>query len=321
MDQQSDISGLIPKGLGAYWLLFILGVLSIAGLEYAYYQESFLAAKLGVERLTALDVGSSQSIFNWGLSICFFVTAVVALANYRLGRKHKDPAFRVNAWFWAAAALTFLSMDVQVGVRDAFREVLINVSGTPLYKDGAVWWLGAYVFLFGLIGGRLLPDLASYTPSMGFFLLAVAGAITGLVMDHGPVLILLKPTETVMVHTSIKAVAALFLLLAFALFARRQVFRDPDIALRWFKKIWEQPSEKKSETTTPAKPVIKPLPIPVVPPKPAPTAEVGSGIILPKDRPVIQKREPDVQESKTVPFVAAVAESENDEDFELANIA
>lgn len=321
MDQQSDISGLIPKGLGAYWLLFIVGVLSIVGLEYAYYKEAFIAEKLGIERIVALDVGSARSIFNWGFSICFFVTAIVALANYRLGYKHKDPVFRVNAWFWAAAALTLLSMDVQVGVRDTFRDVLTSLSGTSLYKDGTVWWLGAYVLLFGFVGGRLFIDMASYTPSMGFFLLAIAGAVTVLVLNHGPILIPLGATEVVMVQTSIKALAALFLLLAFVLFARRQVFRDPDVALRWFKKVWNQPETEKPNNTSPVKPNVKPQSVPASPVKTTPSAEIGSGIIPPQNRPIVQKQETILIPNETVLFSSAEVLKEKNDDFELANTA
>lgn len=262
METRIAMAGLIPRSLGMFCFLFVVIAAGIAGLEFAYYKEALIIEKskladIGLTTIPALDVTAPQGILSWLISILLFATAVVAWSNYRLGRYHRDPFWRVNAWFWSCLLLFFLSMDVQVNVHDTIRQVCIHYSGTAIVKDGTVWWLGLYVALCGLIGVRLLSDLAKSASALGLFALALATITAGLVIEFATLPIPLEPTEIAMLRTGLKASSALLLFLSFAWWGREQLLREPegndplfrrtgvDLTAEWQRKILPE----KSETT------------------------------------------------------------------------
>ncbi|MDR0335594.1 MAG: hypothetical protein LBI18_00720, partial [Planctomycetaceae bacterium] len=102
--------------------------------------------------------------------------------------------------------------------------------------------------------------------------------------------------------------------LAVTLFARRQIFRDSEIALRWFSKVWQHPSVLQTSPTMPT-PSSTPSSLsktqPVAESKNTSTINNSSGNSSTADRPLVQKTN-DVVSFKP----AKSAEDEND--FELA---
>jgi hypothetical protein len=338
MESQHDLTNLIPKGLGAYWFLFLSGSLIIASLEFAYFKMPILAEQLGVNTIPPLDVSSRGSLLNWGFSVLLLITAVVSLINFQLGLKYKDPKGRVNTWFWTAIILVFLSLDVQVAVRDTIRDLLTAASGTSLYRDGTIWWLILYSFFFGVLGTRILLDMMAYAPSLGLYLLAVSGLVTGFLVEIGFIPIFEEPVQNIILQTAIPPSIALIFFLAVTLFARRQIFRDSEIALRWFAKVWKHPpivpptptssatppsptsstpskkqpvseSKSKSTSTSESEPVLDSKPL--TNSKPSSTANTSSGTSSAAERPLVQKP------NETVPF----KQTEKEDDFDLADTA
>jgi hypothetical protein len=330
MESQHDLTNLIPKGLGVYWFLFLSGSMLIALLEFAYFKMPILAEQLGVKTIPPLDVSSRGSLLNWGFSVLLLITAVVSLINFQLGLKYKDPKGRVNTWFWTAIVLIFLSLDVQVAVRETIRDLLTATSGTSLYRDGTIWWLILYSFFFGVLGTRILLDMMAYAPSLGLYLLAVSGLVTGFLVEIGFIPIFENSVQNIILQTAIPPSIALIFFLAVTLFARRQIFRDSEIALRWFAKVWQQasiapstqtssstPSSKsstplKNQSVSESKSTSKSEPVlgskPVTDSKPSSTANTSSGTLSAIERPLVQKT------NETVLF-------KPDNDFELADTA
>lgn len=332
MEPRKDISDLIPKGLGAYWaIFFVFGGFAVL-LGYAYLKLPDLSARLGVETIAPLDLASRDNLLNWGVSTLLLLTAAVAWINYRLGRRFKDSFAKSIAWFWAGGALLFLSMDLQVGAGEAIRDILVALSGTALYGNGMIWSLAVYAFVLGVIASRLLVDMASYAPALGLFLLAVAGSV-GAVLLH---LVLLpiswEETRLVLLQAAMQTGAVLFLLLSFLLFGRRQIFRDPAVALEWFAKVWKQtplttPEKAKTAEAKPA-PVVATSPVPTatnsvatpsntVKTTPAKTeTQTTKTTATTTARPVVQKQ------TQTIPFKPADPPAKkNDDDFDLSVIA
>ncbi len=307
MEQRTDITELIPKALGNYWLIFFGGVSVVAVLEFAYHQLPNWSQTIGETSLTPLDVSSSGSILAWCLSVTFLLTAGVSLINSRLGKKYDDPD-KGDVWFWTTFALILLSLDMQVQFRETLRALLVHASGTPLFQDGAAWWMTIYAFVFGLIAIRLLLDMWAYIPSFLLFSLSILGVVAAQSVRLGVFSFPKTPTDRVVFQTALEALAALFLFLSFLLFGRRQVLRDPDVALKWFAKVWKQ--------TLPTKPTTIAVEIPVVPvivadpaTPPAPQAEPSQKSVgeptsepttktarlagTPKGRPVLLKKNDD----------------------------
>jgi hypothetical protein len=326
MESQHNITNLIPKGLGTYWLLFLSGSTLIVLLEFAYFKMPAIAEQLGIKTIPPLDVSSRASLLNWGFSVLLLITAVVSLINFQLGLKYKDPKGQVNTWFWTAAALIFLSLDVQAAVRETVRDILTAASGTALYRDGTVWWLILYGFVFGVLGTRIFLDMLNYAPSLGLYLLAISGMVAGFLVKIGFIPIFEDSTRNIMLQTAIPPSIALIFFLAVTLFARRQIFRDPEIALRWFAQVWQHPSVFQPRPTPSPPPASATLPpsssppqpqpvsesIPVTDSKPAPaTNSASSGTTSTSDRPFVQKT------NEVVPFKPA----DDDNSFELAETA
>lgn len=346
-----DVTDLIPKGLGIYWGVFFVGAAGIGLSEFAYQSVPVWCEKFNVEAIPPLDVTGPSSFLAWGVSLLFLLTAVVSLINFRLGKKYDDPKPRVAAWFWLAAAMVFLSMDTQVAFRETFRDVLIAVSGTSVYEDGAVWWLAIYVFALGVIGTRILQDMAAYFPSLGLILLATGCCLVGLALEFELVPQTLEPVQTVMLFTGLKSMAVLLYFLAFTLFARRQVFRDPEVALRWFAKVWNQSPILQTVrelqaaggqpipqvAPQPVSPPVVQQPAPVAPAPVAPTAPVtppttapapsttaaapktttASGILSPSAGTASGISRPLVQKSTENVSFKAVSGTKKDDDFDL----
>jgi hypothetical protein len=326
MESQHNLANLIPKGLGVYWFLFLCGGMLIALLEFAYFKMPILAEQLGVKTIPPLDVSSRGSLLNWGFSVLLLITAMVSLINFQLGLKYKDPKGRVNTWFWTAVVLIFLSLDVQVAVRETIRDILTAASGTTLYRDGTVWWLILYSFFFGVLGTRILLDMMAYAPSLGLYLLAVSGMVTGFLVEIGFIPIFEDSVQNIILQTAIPPSMALIFFLAVTLFARRQIFRDSEIALRWFAKVWQHTSiapatqtssatssSSSKKSSTPSKnqqPVSESKSTsdsePILESKPTTDSKSSS-----TERPLVQKS------TETVPFKT----TEKDDGFELADTA
>jgi len=259
-------------------------------LEFAYRQGPVWTETLGTTCLAPFDVSSSGSILAWCLSVIFLLSAGVSLINSRLGKKFDDPD-KGDVWYWTAFALVFLSLDTQVQFRETLRVLLIYASGTPLYHEGAVWWVTIYFFIFGLIAIRLLQDMWAYPPAALLLLLSMIGATLSQFIKIDALRVSETPEDVITLQTTLEAFAVLFLFLSLLLFGRRQVFRDPQVALQWFAKVWKQmPPMKKTipaPTTASPTPVVQaPLPEPVV--EATVTSDRGSN-----ERPFLDKKNDD----------------------------
>ncbi|MDR0871062.1 MAG: hypothetical protein LBN39_09755 [Planctomycetaceae bacterium] len=276
---------MIPKNLFFYWFAFLGGGGVIALLESAYIYRTKIAGALGVAAVPALDISQHSSILNWGVSTLLFATAAVCYANYQLGRKYKDPIGQTAAWFWMSAGLVYLSLDTQTELRDTLNVCLTHWSGTTLFGN-LTWWLALYLFLFGIAGSRIAAGMFSAAVPLGFFVLAAAGITAEIVLGLNVVPAPLEPPQMLIIQTAVYPSAVLMLFLSFTLFARQQVFRDPDTALQWFARTWKQEEILKKlskQDTVKEKEVVKGKQ------EKTPAAEAKPQIKTVAERPVIEK--------------------------------
>jgi len=289
--ERTDVTELIPKALGNYWLIFGTGVAVVVVLECAYRQLPTLVGLFGENSLAPLDVASHGSVLAWCLSMLFLLTSGVSLINSRLGKKYDDPT-KGDVWFWTAFALVLLSLDMQVQFHETLRAVLVYAAGTPLYRDGAVWWLAIYFFVFGLIGIRLFLDMWAYPPACFLFSLSILGAVASQLIKIGAISVSETPEDVVTLQTTVEAFAVLLLFLSFLLFGRRQVLRDPQVALQWFSKVWNQSLPMKKPTTAPVVAPSTPPAAPSVAPQPKVEA-TPDRTVRPLERPALEKNDDD----------------------------
>jgi len=134
-------------------------------------------------------------------------------------------------------------------------------------------------------------------------LLAVSGIVIGILIEIGIVPVFEEPAQNIILQTAIQSGAALIFFLAVTLFARRQIFRDPNVALSWFAKIWKQ--SLIVQTVKPQQ-HLKPQET-----KPASSATAAPETLSTVTRPFVQKP------SESVPFKS----TEKDDGFDLTKIA
>ncbi len=77
----------------------------------------------------------------------------------------------------------FCATDLAVNLHDSFKQIMIQITKTQLWGDGALWWIIPYALLFGVLGLRLLLDMRPCWLSMVTFVLAAASYLVAVAMQ------------------------------------------------------------------------------------------------------------------------------------------
>lgn len=221
LEQQLRLLDLVPRRSIVLAVLLSVAVAVVVGLEFAYAWMVGRAAAGGTT-LTTLDVAAKGSLASWFSSLMLLAAAAVALLIYSV-RRHRTDDYqgRYRVWIWAAGGCLLLATDQAAGLREAFREMMISLTGTPLLGNGDLWWVVAYAIIFGAIGSRLLMDMRHCIPA--------AIALSGAAVAHGLVVsqrfgwMVFDGGNGVIFLTGSEMVGNLLLLAAFGFFARHVV--------------------------------------------------------------------------------------------------
>jgi hypothetical protein len=181
LDQQWRLLDLVPCRLVVLTLQLLAGAAIVAGLESAYASSLQRAAADGTV-VAVLDVATKGSLACWFSSLMLLAASVAALLVYTV-RRHRTDDYqgRYRVWLWAAGFWFLAATDQAASLREAFRAAMIDWTGTPLYRDGTLWWVVVYALVFGAIGSRLLLDMrpsrlsiAALSAAVVFYGLAMA---------------------------------------------------------------------------------------------------------------------------------------------------
>jgi hypothetical protein len=136
-------------------------------------------------------------------------------------RRHRTDDYqgRYRVWLWAAGCWLLLATDQAASLREAFRSVMIDMTGTPLLGDGSLWWVIVYVLIFGAVGSRLLLDMRPSRLSIAALLTAAVAEIVTMAGRLGWIA-LGDGVQDVMFLTGSEMAGNLMLLAAMALHAR-----------------------------------------------------------------------------------------------------
>jgi hypothetical protein len=210
---------LIPTRPHTLLGLAALGGGIVAGLVQLHLCLPRLVAMTG-EPLSSLELAGRGTLGAWFASMLLAVSAVMAVIVYTIRRHRRDDyRGRYRIWLWAAFAWLLLSAETATGMRHDFARIVATLSGTPLFGDGAVWWVIPYGFFVGGIGTRLLVDMRHGRLSSLVFLLAAAAfcgsialRLTGEPVDD--------PLKHVLLRQGGMLVGSLLVLLSMVLHAR-----------------------------------------------------------------------------------------------------
>ena len=192
LERQWQLLDLVPRRLLVLTLLLLAGAAVIAGLEaaYAWMLERVAAGNTvtvgnavaaGNTVAAALDIGAKGSLACWFSSLTLLAASVAAVLVYTV-RRHRTDDYqgRYRVWLWAGGCWFLMATDQAASLREGFRAAMIGWTGTPLLRDGTLWWVVIYVLVFGAVGSRLLLDMRPSRLSIGA--LGAAAIAYGLAM-------------------------------------------------------------------------------------------------------------------------------------------
>jgi hypothetical protein len=219
MDEQLRLIDLIPRRLTTFGLLLLAGLAAVAGLEALYAWGSTPALKQITTdgTIAAFDLDGEGSLAVWFSSVLLLLASFVAVLVYCV-RRHKVDDYRgyYRVWLWAALCWLVMSVDETSSLHEGFMGMMTHLTGTPVYRDGSIWWVVPYFFLLGAVGSRLLVDMrhcrlssAALVSTAGCYALAVATQVLGDGLGRA-----------VMLEEGAEMLGNLFLLLAMGLHAR-----------------------------------------------------------------------------------------------------
>ena len=202
------------------FLLLLAGAMAV-GLEASYAWMLDRMAQGGL-RVAALDLAAKGSLGCWFSSLLLVIASVAAILVYSI-RRHRidDYQGRYRIWLSAAAVCFLLATDQAASLREAFRDLMVVLTGTSLKGDGALWWAIFYALLGGAVGSRLLMDMRGSLSSMGLLLLAVIAHTLAVVGRLGG--IPLEDGHRVMYLTGAEMLGNLSLLAAMIVHARHVI--------------------------------------------------------------------------------------------------
>ena len=222
MDAQSRLIDLVPRRLTTFGVLFLAGLSIVAGLEVLYSWASSPAIS-GITtdgRIASLDLDGEGSLAVWFSSAVLSLAALVAIIVYTV-RRHKTDDYRgyYRIWLWAAICWFMMSVDETASLHEAFKGMMVYVTGTPVLGDGSIWWVVPYFLLLGAVGSRLLVDMRHCRLASGA-LLAAAGCYALAVVAQLGWILPESGARGVMLEEGAEMVGNLFVLFSMGLYAR-----------------------------------------------------------------------------------------------------
>jgi hypothetical protein len=182
--RQSPLTSLLPQRALTLVLLFLGGGFAIAGIELLYARlfvglpEPFHAS------LAVFDLTARGNISNWFASLTLVIGAITSMLVYLI-RQHRidDYRGRYRMWQWATACFMIGSFDAATGAHAIFQPAMIQLTGTTLLGDGAVW----SVLLIGVATAACLIRLAievRFSRLATTFLCLAAGSYVAFVVTN-----------------------------------------------------------------------------------------------------------------------------------------
>jgi hypothetical protein len=223
MEDQKLLIDLIPRRLPGMGAVLVAGLGIIAGVIGLHYWATSAASHYPDGTFQALCLTSAGNLAQWFSCLLLLAAAGASLLVYTIRRQRNDDyQGRYRVWLWAALCWFLFSTDVAVGLNRSLQQLLVHLTGTPLWKNGVLWWIIPYAVAFGAIGSRLVLDMWPSKLSITAFVLSAISYLAALAAG----LELLPENvnlNAVMVHAGAIMLGHLMLLLSMFLQARHVV--------------------------------------------------------------------------------------------------
>jgi hypothetical protein len=220
MEEQKLLIDLIPQRLTGVGVLLLTGLGVIAGLIGLHYWASSAAVHYPEGTLRALNLAAAGNLAQWFSCLLLLAATGASVLVYSIRRQRNDDYHgRYRVWLWAALCWFLFATDVAVGLNGSLQKILVHLTGTPLWKDGVLWWILPYTVIFAALGSRLVLDMWPSRLAIAAFALAATGYLAALLAGLG-ILPENLNCNVIMVHAGAIMLGHLMLLLSMLLQAR-----------------------------------------------------------------------------------------------------
>ncbi|MCC6125951.1 MAG: hypothetical protein IT426_13380 [Pirellulales bacterium] len=176
MDEQKRLIDIIPRRLTGAGAVLLAGLGAIAGLIGLHFWAASAAVRFPKGTLAALKLSTAGSLAQWFSSLLLLAAAGTSLLVYSIRRQRTDDyQGHYRVWLWAALCWFLFATDVAVGLNRMLQQLLVQLTGTPLWKDGVLWWIVPYTVVFAALGSRLVLDMWPCRLAIAAFVMASAG--------------------------------------------------------------------------------------------------------------------------------------------------
>jgi hypothetical protein len=193
LDEQPRASDLVPRRLPAYFLLLLLGLAFVGGIEALSVWVPTLPPFAADDRAGAFSLDGPGSLTAWFSSATLLAAALASVLVYSV-RRYRTDDYRgyYRIWLWAATCWCLMSIDATAGLREEFKEAMTWLTGAALYGDGSLWWAVPYLVLLSALGSRLAVDTwparlstAALSTALACLTLAVAAQLGWVPLEDG----------------------------------------------------------------------------------------------------------------------------------------
>ena len=184
---QPRLTCVIPKRVWAMLLVLVGGIAAIAGIEALYGKVLPHVSADDANLTSLLDPTSRGSLASWFASLTLFTGALSCLLVYSI-RQHRldDYRGRYRVWLWAAAAFCAASLDAATGAHQILTPLLVQVCGTTIVADGAIWGAIVTTILFAPILTRVAVEVWTSRAATSVLAVSALAYVASIVYAHHP---------------------------------------------------------------------------------------------------------------------------------------
>jgi hypothetical protein len=221
----------LPRNLLVLFLVEFFGLAALAGLAGLHLWSLQHPALFQQSGWNAFNLSQHGALGTWVAALCLLASGFTALAIYSI-RRHRadDYQGRYRIWLWAALGLFVFATDLSAGLHPLFQHLLVQWTGTPLWRGGELWWIIPAALLFGALASRVLVDswlcklaVASLLAGSAAYVISLLAGLQILVLDDPLQQVLLQHGTALLGH---------FFLLMGCLYQARYVQLDAEGLIR-----------------------------------------------------------------------------------------
>jgi hypothetical protein len=145
-----SLADLVPKKTSTFAAMFAGGLAVIAALGVLYCVGIRLSSLTTDGMVAAFDLDSEGSLATWFSIIALAACGLASLLVRELRAAAGGSRAERRAWLLVSLLWFTMSMDEGASLHEAFKEMMVVLTGTRIHGDGSIYWAVPYA-------GLLLP--------------------------------------------------------------------------------------------------------------------------------------------------------------------